>query len=109
MVFAAGHVRNTAQVRDDAPGAILAIQAQQRPCRGKAVGRDVLLDGRFRPAQFLAILSVTRIAKAGDPLMGVHLQDGGACANDFPSFASRVAGNAEGAQPSLRGRSIRRV
>src|SRR6266705_2629180 len=69
VVFAAGHRRKIAQVGDDCSGPILAIQAHQRACSGKAVGRDVLLDGSFRPAEFLAILSIPRVAKAGHPLM----------------------------------------
>jgi hypothetical protein len=50
VVFAAGHIREIAQVGDDCSGPLLAIQAHQRAFSGKAVGLDVLLDGSFRPA-----------------------------------------------------------
>ena len=57
---------------------------------------DIGLDGGLRPTQFLAILSVARVAKAGRPLMRMHLQDGGPGTNDLPSLASGVARRAEG-------------
>lgn len=50
-----------------------AIRGKERALGGKAVSLNVRLDSSLRSAQFLAIRSVARIAKARDPLMGVHL------------------------------------
>ena len=106
VVFAAGHVGKIAQIGDDCSGPILTIKAYQRAFSGKAVGPDVLLDGSFRPAQFLTILSVARIGKAGDPLMGMHLQDRRARPHNFSPFASGVAGGTEGTPASVGSRPI---
>jgi hypothetical protein len=109
VVFATGDIRQVAHIADNCPVAILAIEAQQRSLGGKAVGLEIRLDSRLRPAQFLAILPVARVAKAGHPLMRMHVQDGRAGANKFPPFASGVAGGTEGTQASLGGRPIRRL
>ena len=50
VVFATRDRRKVAQIGDDRPSPLLAIQAHQRAFSGKAVGLDVLLDGSFRPA-----------------------------------------------------------
>ncbi len=109
VVFAASDIREIVHIADDRPGAILAIEAQQCSLGGKVVGLEVRLDGRLCSAQFLAILSIARVAKAGHPLMGMHLQDRRARANDFPSLASGVARRAEGTQTPLGRRPIRRL
>ena len=101
VVFATRNIRAVGQIGDDRSCPILAIKAQQRSLCGKAVGLHVGLDGGLRPAQFFSILSIARIAKAGHPLMGMHLQDRGARANNFSSFASRVAGATERTQTPL--------
>jgi len=109
IVFATRDRREVGHIRDDRPATILTIKTQQRALCAKAVALDGRLDGGLRPPPFLAILSVARVAKAGHPLMRMHLQDGCSRANDFSSFASGVARSAEGTQTPLWGRSVRRL
>jgi hypothetical protein len=87
----------------------LAIKAQQRPLCGKALGLDGGLDGDLCLAQFLALVPIAGVTKAGHPLLRMHLQDGCARANDFPSLASGVAGGTPGTQTPLGSRSIWRL
>ena len=51
---------------------------------------EVVSDGRHCPTQFCSVLTVARISKSAEPLMGMGLHDCGAGAYDFPSLASRV-------------------
>lgn len=48
VVFATRDIREVGHISDDRPGAILAIEAQQRARGRKAVGFHVRLDGRLR-------------------------------------------------------------
>lgn len=50
IVFAARDIREVGHIRDDRPGAILAIQAQECALLRKAVGFHIRLDGRLRSA-----------------------------------------------------------
>jgi hypothetical protein len=109
IVFATGDIGEVSDIGDDRPGAILPIEAQQCSLGGKAVSLDVRLDSGLRSAQFLAILSIARVAKASDPLMRMHLEDGRACTHNFSPFASGVARSTEGTQAPLGGRPIRHL
>ena len=73
VVFASCNIGEVGHIGNDRSSAILAIEAEQCALSRKAVGCNVRLDGGLRPAQFFAILSIARVAKAGHPLMRMHL------------------------------------
>ena len=98
IVFAPDHIRQSCEIGEDGCCAILPIQAQQGALLGAVVRFEVVSDGRHCPTQFCPVLPIARIAKSGQPLMGMGLQDCGAGAYDFPSLASRVARSAQGTQ-----------
>src|SRR6266851_2915020 len=97
IVFAACDIREPCQIGDDRPGSILPIQAQDGMFFGKAVCLDVASDHCYCAAQFLSILAVAGVAKAGQPLMCVRVEHRGACADDLPTLAAGVARRTQGA------------
>jgi hypothetical protein len=102
IVFAACDIREACQIGDDRPRAIVAIQAQDGTSFGKTMDLDVALDRCHCATQFCSVLSIAGVAKAGEPLMRVRVEDRGARTHDFPPFAPRVAGGTQGTQASLR-------
>jgi hypothetical protein len=85
----------------------LAIQPQQRPFLRKLLRLQIGLKSCHCATQFCPVLAVARVAKGAEPLMRMHLEDGGAGTHHFPALASSVAGGAEVSEPALGRWSIR--
>jgi len=66
IVFAVRDIREACQIGDDRPGAILAIQTEEGVLWQEIVRLHVRLDHPHCATQFLSILTVARIAKAGE-------------------------------------------
>ena len=107
IVFAARHYRQSGQIGEDGPRAILSIQAEKGALFREIVCLHVRLDRRHCAAQLLAVLSVARITKGGKPLVRMSLEHGGARADDFPRLSSGVARGTQRAQATRWRRAIR--
>jgi hypothetical protein len=74
----------------------LAVEAEHHALSAKAAGLSGRLHSLLRSAQLLAIPSVPRVSERPQQLMGMGLQDHRPGTNSLPTFASGVAGGAEG-------------
>ncbi len=80
----------------------MSIQAEKGALFWNMVGLHVRLDCPHGAAQLCAVLAVPRVAIRAEPLMGMGLQNGGAGAHDFPTFAPSVPRGTDLLQASLR-------
>jgi hypothetical protein len=108
-VFAASDRRERVELRDDCSAPIVTIEAKERALRRNAVSRDRHLDAFLCSAELLASVSIAGMTKAGDPLMGMHVEHGRAGTNDFSSLAPRGARRAEGTHTPPCCEAIRRL
>lgn len=106
-VFAARDLRQSSQVGEDGPRAIVALQTEEGMLFGDIVGLHLRLDCRHSAAQFLSVRSVARIANAGEPRVRVRVEHRGACAHHFPALPSSGARGTQGTHTALGRGSIR--
>jgi hypothetical protein len=80
---------------------------EPRPILRKLLRLQIGLDSCHCSTQFCPVLAEALVAKGTEPLMCMHLEDGGAGTHHFPALASHVARGAEVSEPTLGRRSIR--
>src|SRR3954452_2854904 len=65
------------------------------------VGLQIALNSGQRSAQFLPVASIAAVAETAQPLVTMSLRDDGACTDNLPALAPRVARSTNLSQATL--------
>jgi hypothetical protein len=98
IVFAARDRAHVGEIHENRFGPIVAIQSHDGTRDRQMAGTRIALDDREGAAQFDALLAMARIAKAGEPVVSLGLENGRPCSSHLPTLASGVAWGAQRTQ-----------
>lgn len=106
VLLATGHKRESCEIREHGPGALLPIEPEQSPFLWKLVCSQIPTNGSFALTQFLPVAPVATVPKTAEPLEAVSLADDGPNPYYLPALAPFVARSTDLIQSTKSGRQL---